>query len=157
MECNSTQTLCNLPSNKNQQYQMRAKQATSSPSATGSIATQLYFNRSLACFLSANCCCTNARCSRVGITPFSRRQSSKLSRSLQRKSVTQQVCCRKSCCRKSFRTELYWTYTLMSAWRPEKANSDSMSFFFVRALVAEQSSIIKSVGSPLNTRYKARR
>ena len=41
---------------------------------------------------------------------------------------------------------------LMLAWRPENANSDSMSFFFVRVLVAEQSSIIKSVGSPLNTR-----
>ena len=36
--------------------------------------------------------------------------------------------------------------------RPENVNSDSMSFFFVRAFVAEQSSIIKSVGSPLNTR-----
>ena len=72
--------------------------ATSSPSVTGSIATQLYkeqapvFNRSLACFLSASCFRTNARCSRVGITSFSRRQSSKLSRSLQWKSATQRVC-----------------------------------------------------------------
>ena len=52
-------------------------------------------------------CPTNARCSRVGITSFSRRQSSKLSQSLQWKSATQRVCSRKS-----FRTELYfWVRT----------------------------------------------
>ena len=58
------------------------------------------------------------------------------------------------CSRTSFRTELYFcvrTQTDCSAWRPEKASIDSISFFFVNAVKTEQSSIIYNVGSPINT------
>ena len=77
------------------------------------------------------------------------RQSSKELRSLQWNKQTQRVCSRMS-----YKTELYFcvrTQTDCSAWRPEKASKDSISFFFVNAVKAEQSSMIYNVGSPINT------
>ena len=129
---------------------------TSSPSVTGSIATQLY--KQQADLFSTEAWRVFSRLAASTPTPA-------VLESVSRRSPAGSL---QSCCdpcsgrvrpsasaRASVRTELYFlvrTQTLMSSWRPENANSDSMSLFFFRAFVAEQSSIIKSVGSPLNIR-----
>ena len=113
------------------------------------------FNRSLPCLVSASSCLTAVLSSWEGITSFSLRASSKLSRSLQWNMATQRVCSQRS-----LRTALYFwvsTQTEVPAWRPLKASSDSMSFFLVRALRALQSSMMYRVGSPWKTWYIAQR
>ena len=112
------------------------------------------FKRSLPCLVSASSCLTAVLSSWEGITSFSRRASSKLSRSLQWNMATQRVCSRRS-----LRTALYFwlTQTEAPAWQPLKASSDGMSFFLVRALLALQSSMMYRVGSPWKTWYIARR
>ena len=155
----------NMPSDKkNSSTKFAPRTAISSPSVTSlllNIAKHCTTNRLISLqqecsiLVSASCFLTNARCSRVGITSFSLRQSSKESWSLQWNKQTQRVCSRKF-----FRTELYFcarTQTDCSAWLPEKASIDSISFFFVNAVKAEQSSMIYNVGSHINAWSNARK
>jgi len=110
------------------------------------------FDRSLACLRSAKRVCSIIRSS-YGTTSFSSSASANENRSLQWNRATHLVCSRTS-----LHTALYfWTRTQSDcfAWRPLKANSDSVSFF-VSALDAAMSSIRYNVGVSAATPKRAR-